>query len=406
MIPRYTGKWEDTANKDTVEKQSASVQKAARSPRFLDILVSYIIIPIAAVFTVILVIYILINIGGKFWTDNLLEPMLVSYAVGIILLTILSGGMESKTARFFRSVFPKVLIPIVLFQIAASILSLGDIGLTHTRYYVILFGLFAAISGILLSLDPIRKTGLIAVMLIACAIISIVPPIDAFTLSRTSQTKRLESVLDRNGMLDGDTIVPNAFVSDEDKEAIITSVEYLFNMGYAKETACLPEDFDFYSNFNDTFGFDAYASPGGINRSVYIALDPAVPFDIEGYDVMSMASISWTEDTTTDGIKPEISNIQRGGMSYTLTEDSSQQRRDIVLWDADGAELIRFGTDAILDWLNRQAVDNENMPQEETSFSVQNETVRMAVVVTRANMERIGREAYCYAELIILIDFI
>ena len=171
-------------------------------------------------FTLILVVYIIKNIGGKFWTDNLLEPMLVSYAITVILVYILASEIENKFTVFFRRVFPKVLVPIVLFQITSSILSLADTGVTHTRYYVILFGVFAAIAGILLSFLPVRKNGIIAAMLIIFSVVSIVPPVDAFTISRTSQTNTLKNVLVKNNMLVNNKIKPNGSISDKDKKTI------------------------------------------------------------------------------------------------------------------------------------------------------------------------------------------
>ena len=156
------------------------------------------------------------SIGGEFWTDNLLEPMLVSYAITVILVYILASEIENKFTWFFRKIFPKVLVPIVLFQITSSTLSLADTGVTHTRYYVILFGLFAAISGILLSILPVRKNGVIAALLIVFATISIVPPVDAFTISRNSQTDALKDVLEQNNMLEDNKIKPNKSITEKD----------------------------------------------------------------------------------------------------------------------------------------------------------------------------------------------
>ena len=172
--------------------QQETIDEAAHCPKFLGVLISYILIPLIAVFTLILVVYIIKNIGGEFWTDNLLEPMLVAYAITVILVYILASEIENKFTAFFRKIFPKVLVPIVLFQITSSILSLTDTGVTHTRYYVILFGLFAAIAGILMSFLPVRKNGVIAALLIVFAVVSIVPPVDAFTVSRINQIDMLK----------------------------------------------------------------------------------------------------------------------------------------------------------------------------------------------------------------------
>ena len=157
LIPIFPGVKNNSKNQEKMDLQKESIDESAHCPKFLEVLISYILIPLIAVFTLILVIYIIKNIGGEFWTDNLLEPMLVSYAITVILVYILASEIENKFTAFFRKVFPKVLVPIVLFQITSSILSLADTGVTHTRYYVILFGLFAAVSGVLLSFLPVKK---------------------------------------------------------------------------------------------------------------------------------------------------------------------------------------------------------------------------------------------------------
>ena len=223
LIPRFPG----VANQEQVQLQDETIQKAAHAPKFLEVLISYIIIPLLAVFTLILLIYIVQNIGGDFWIDNLLEPMLVSYAITVILVYILASEINNRFTELFRKIFPKILIPIVIFQIIASILKMSDMGITHTRYFVIIFGIFAAIVGILLSFLPVRKNGIIALLLIVFSAISIVPPVDAFTTSRNSQIETLKNVLTKNNMLENNQIKANASISDQDKE-IVTKTVRLF----------------------------------------------------------------------------------------------------------------------------------------------------------------------------------
>ena len=238
--------------------KTKTIQKAAHCPKFLEVLISYIIIPLLAVFTFILLIYIVQNIGGDFWTDNLLEPMLVSYAITVILVYILASEINNRFTEWFRKIFPKILVPIVIFQIVSSILKMSDMGLTHNRYFVIIFGVFAAIVGILLSFLPVRKNGIVALLLIIFSAISIVPPVDAFTISRNSQTETLENVLVKNNMLENNQIKANASISDKDKEIITNSMSYLSRMEYTNKIEWLPDDFNMYEDFSDTFGFEEF----------------------------------------------------------------------------------------------------------------------------------------------------
>ena len=134
-----------------------SVKEGISAPKFLTHVISYVFIPVTAVFTVILLIYIIANITGDFWTDNLLEPMLVTYSITVIIVYLLACQLENKIAYYFKLIFPKVLIPIVLFQTISSIIRIGEMGITYGRYYVILFGVFATIAGIIFSFFSVRK---------------------------------------------------------------------------------------------------------------------------------------------------------------------------------------------------------------------------------------------------------
>ena len=218
LIPIYPG--ESNRDPEETKRQSEVVLKAAECPKFFELLISYIIIPLIAVFTIILLVYIIKNIGGEFWSDNLLEPLIVSYSIFVIVLYLLASELENRFTVLFRKILPKVLVPIVVFQIISSLLSLSETGITHTRYYVILYGLFAAVSGILLSFLPVRKNGSVAALLIIFSIFSIVPPVDAFSISKSSQINLVEKVLLENKMIEEDTITPNSHVSNEDKRRL------------------------------------------------------------------------------------------------------------------------------------------------------------------------------------------
>lgn len=181
LIPIYPRKGEGMT-----AEQEEEVSQAVSSPKVLEVLLSYVVVPLAWLYTLILVVYVLLNISGDFWTDNLLEPMLVSYSITIIIITILISSLENPFALWFRKILPKFLLPIVLFQLIASALKIGEVGVTHGRYYVLLFGLFALLTSVIFSFFPIRKSGWIAAILIVFSIISIVPPVDAFTVSRVN----------------------------------------------------------------------------------------------------------------------------------------------------------------------------------------------------------------------------
>ncbi|PLS02298.1 DUF4153 domain-containing protein [Neobacillus cucumis] len=376
LIPNYPVREE--------EGITDSMEHAAKCPKFLEILLSYICIPLLAIFTLILVVYIFKNIGGAFWSDNLLEPMLVSYAITVILLYILVSEIENKFTLFFRKIFPKVLVPIVVFQIASSFISLNETGVTHTRYYVILFGVFAAIAGVLMSILPVRKNGRIAALLILFAVISIVPPVDAFTVSRNSQIATLEKELLKYDMLENNKIRPSDKVSEKDQKIITGTVQYLDQMGYLKEIDWFPKNFDVYKDFYDTFGFHEYQEQGDENQSVYLTMEPSMPINIAGYDQFVQVDLYKSDPNSGE----KISHFNKEGKTFTLLKETKGKQIDLKLMGENSQELIRFNTQEIYDKFYHYNATKGTITPEEATFTKENKRARLKIVVQNVSIEK------------------
>ncbi len=372
LIPVYPG-----ANAKTPAKK---IDDAAHCPKFLEVLISYIIIPLIAVFTLILVIYIVKNIGGRFWQDNLLEPMLVSYSITVILTYILASDLENKFTILFRKIFPKVLVPIVLFQIASSILSLADTGVTHTRYYAILFGIFAAAAGVLLSFLPVRKNGVIAALLIVFAAVSIVPPVDAFTVSRNSQTNTLKNVLMKNNMLADNQIHPNGSISKKDQKTITYTVNYLSMMEYTKKIAWFPKDFKVYDDFKKTFGFEEYQQPAvNMNQGVYLGLKQPAPMKITGYDLFVQTDIYGKGGNET------VCDFEKAGKTYTLRKDPANGQ--ITVYGKKDEKLITFKMKEIYNRFASYQSMKQTISVQEATFTKENSRAKITIVVQNVAVE-------------------
>lgn len=336
LIPNYS-------KKEYNEYEREHMEKMTSYGKFLEILISYIFIPLASVFTFILLIYIVINIRGSFWKNSLLEPMLVSYSIVVILLYVLSSTIKNKFALWFRKIFPKVLIPIVLFQTISSVLKVGDAGIPFTRYYVIMYGLFALFAGILFSFTNIKKNFLIAPVLIGLMCISITPPMDSFSVGKRNQVNILESVLKENNMLNGDTITPNSNIPDKDKEKITSTVEYLTMMGYEDSISYLGMDFEMYMDFGTKFGFEPFYNydigftPNYFNAT--LKSDNGT-ISISGYDTLTFTTVSTYAGNSETQMS--FSNFEINGKNYELKFYGTSGASEIMLMDDSENELISF----------------------------------------------------------------
>lgn len=379
-------------------------------PRFLEILISYIVIPITVIYTVILVLYFLINMRGDFWTDNLLEPLLVSYAITVIIVYILASNLDNRFANTFRLVFPKVLVPIVLFQTIASVLKISEMGITHGRYYVILFGIFATITGLIFSFNQAKNNGLMAVVLLVLATISIIPPIDAFTVSKNNQIHLLEEKLEENDMLEGNDVIPKEDVPTEDQIVITKLTNYLENMGYTDDIDYLPEKYNPYEDFEKTFGFsmtysdETYPGDEKIFESYYLVKDEKFVLPIENFDVVVHHS------AYSSGSEEEPMNVttdfQVNDADYHFEKIEEDNMYRWLIKDNNNQELITFDISQIYDEI-KQRVSDEDVQRysgelilEEATVLFGNDQVQVQVLVDSLEYT----EEYMYGEFYFYIQ--
>lgn len=373
------GNSEDTSEIDINDEYTLELNKAIKPSKFLESLISYIIIPITAIFTVILLLYIIMNITGDFWKDNLMEPLLVAYSITVIIVYLLAKAIHSKSALYFREIFPKVLIPVVLFQTVSSILKIGELGITSGRYYVILFGIFATICAIIFSIRPNHNNNIIAPILIVLSLISIAPPIDAFTISRSNQVNRLTNVLERNDMLKDDKIIPNVNIEEEDKQIIINSVRYLSNMDYLKNISWLAS-YSVSYNFERTFGFNQYSLDDKSPDAWQLYLAERTPIDITEYDFFVEADLFGTNHGDPLKIAPL-------GEGYTLEQDNKNGIGDISFKDGQDNELIRYSLNEIFDSFADRDIRFGEISKDEAEFVTENDNVVLYIVVQSLNQE-------------------
>lgn len=388
LIPGYPGRRElkedilPGAGEETEEEAVHKTEQAKKEEvlvrlitpaRFLEALVSYVIIPIAAVFTVILLLYIITNITGEFWTDNLMEPLLVSYSVVTIIVYLLASTINNAFTKYFRMIFPKVLVPVVLFQTTSSVLKIGEAGITYGRYYVILFGMFAVAAGILFCFRPVRSNGLIAPILVGLSLISILPWIDAFSISRTNQIDRLEGALERNGMLREERIVPKAEVSEKDRQVIISAVHYLNSMGDTKNIKWLAGYHETY-NFEAAFGFAEYAQTKTDGRYVTVTRDQNRPIPVAGYDFLQRMNIHSYDINNMQLAKYEIN-----GKTYGLFVKIYSEYDQVIILEENGREINRI---AMKDIFGKYEANQDKIAAspEEVTFSQDNEASTLTVI--------------------------
>lgn len=371
LLPRFGSLKEDDLK---------MLDRSDNYPKFLEILISYIAIPLIAAYTLVLVAYFVKILITANWPSNEVGIMVLIYSAAGLLVFILSSLLENRFAHLYRMIFPKVLIPVVIMQLVSVWIRLDAYGITESRYYVALFGLFTITVGLLLSIKPVSKNGLIALLAAGFALISIIPPVDVFTLSRDSQIHRVEAYLEADGILKDGKLIPNETASELTKVETTNILTYLDNRSSLKQVTWLPEDFNLYQDMKSTLGFEPTysSSPGEQNQYFYASLDTTKPLNISGYNV----SVVLYSDRYTEGKSSSPYNFTLNGVDYVLSAERVSKNEAIIrVKDSAGKEMISTGLYTFATALTKDGSQSKELATpDEMTLEVEQNGAKMKII--------------------------
>jgi len=377
LLPRFNSEAE-ADREETIE--------ASLYPKFLEVLVSYIAIPLAAIYTLVFAAYFCKILVTLNWPSGQLGGMVLAYAAAGLFIYILASPIENRFTAVYRRLFPIFLIPIVIMQLISVGIRLNAYGITESRYYVAGFGVFSIVCAVSLILKPVKRNGIIAVLAAMLAIISVMPPVDAFTVSRISQIDRLEKMLISEGVLADGRIQVKDNVPLKVREETTNILNYLNNRDYIKYVTWLPEDFNAYNDMNKILGFEpAYPQAEEYEEKEYFYLssDMQEPYIISGYDIIyDSYSDRWAKDYA------EEYDLTVRGKPYKLVfERISEMELQIKVMDAAGQEVISTGLYEFVKTLPLHSSPNGkgNIEAEKMTLEVENDGYKLRVMLQNVN---------------------
>jgi hypothetical protein len=399
------------------EEDQTFLQEATSYPQVLKVLISYIVIPLIAAYSLVLIFYFGKILVTFVWPSGLLGPMILAYsAVGLIVL-VLASHLEGKAAAIYRQVFPKVLILMVIMQLISVYIRLDAYGITEGRYYVTLFGIYSLACAIVLSIKPVAKNFVIAVLGASFAIVSVIPPVDAFTVSRNSQITRIEQMLIADGVLTDGKIIPKADASLELRRETTSILNYLERRNYLQYIAWLPaemkeDDPRSYGrltadNLEKIFGFKpAYGGVSPDTQYFYAHLDMQKPMDVSGYDVL-VATSTYRNMPEGKGIPNTPSHdIQIRGQNYRLTvERLTPLEARVSVKEANGNELVGTNLYEFAKTLTGVSTESkELLDPEAMTILVEKDGYKLKVMFQNINMN-LGTGEYAGADYDFFVFF-
>ena len=236
---------------------------------------------------------------------------------------------KNKFARFFVRFGGLLMLPVVAVQCIAVGVRVANYGLTTARTASIAFIVVTVafmVSSLVKAFD-IKKAFLFSSALLLVLTVS---PLNFMSIPVYQQSAALKNVLSKNGMLDGEAIVPNGDIVDEDKAKIISAYDYLMyyapdeiTPSYIAETSA--------EAFEDVFGFEKsyYTLYGNEDRDYGRDTEPYVYDDYYytfcNYDFLKQEE--WRDISEYDGIIYTSKTYDEEEVPYIFYTDGQGRTR-------------------------------------------------------------------------------
>lgn len=259
-----------------------------------------IVTPVLLIYTGILYLYFIKMFAKGEIPSNLIRNLFIWYGlVSVISLFFHSSYMDEKISRWMVTRYSRLALTTILVYLYALYLRIQDVGITEARYLGLVFGIYVALSLIVLVWQEGRDNRTLAIILVIFLLLSSVGPQSMTAVSKRSQEKRLVGYLLSNDMLSHGKIVPKKKLKEEDKREITSIVNYLATQHNPAEVKYLPKDFTM-DRFDQLFGFppeyyngtvttEEEASSPGID---YYSSEYQEALDIRGYDKYYLLNFS------------------------------------------------------------------------------------------------------------------
>ena len=194
---------------DEIEKRKQEVT----FNKIIKIFGLYILLPILAVYTLILYVY-LIQIIFKWqlpngWVSTLVSALGIGGFVCIMILHPLYLSKENKFVDRFSRLFPALLFPLLILMTIGIVRRIADYGLTINRMYVLILNLWFYGISIYLFVKQSKQVKGIIISFAAVAFLSSVGPWSVFCITRSSLKTQLKKELTDAHLIKNDKIILN-----------------------------------------------------------------------------------------------------------------------------------------------------------------------------------------------------
>ena len=221
-------------------------------PSIFNLLIKFVIIPLIAIYTGVLYIYMAKTVISMQLPKGLISHLVLWYTAFsvIIMILITPFTQKDKFLRNFKKYFPYFSIPLIFASLFALFQRIYQYGITEKRYYVLIL-IFWLLFCVILFIRKMNITG-IFISLIACVVIAVYTPFSAKSVSNFSQKERLKRMLVKYGALkDGKISKITQKLADREGNQIHTIIVYISNNSTIQKLNFKNEKGEVYSTLED-----------------------------------------------------------------------------------------------------------------------------------------------------------
>lgn len=272
--------------RDTVDPRREITEK---QPRFVEILLGYILVPVILALAVVLILWVARNTISGFQPEfSGLFRITLWFALGGLWLHVMISEHAGGLVSFYRKAFPPAALVILAFSARSLVFQLGRFGLMTAEYFFILVWLLAVVSLILILWRKAAAHRTILLLLSALTVLAVFPFVGFTELPVRVQGARLETLLIREGLLSGDELIPAATEPEEEvRRQVTVMVQFLAGSRQDRVPEWFRRDLSQPAAFRESFGFEQkwpdYDLPGGGSGPGLILQLPPSAVDISGY---------------------------------------------------------------------------------------------------------------------------
>lgn len=215
-----------------IPEKTTELEKITNYPKGLKLFAQYIVIPLVAIYFLILYSYSAKVLITGIWPEGFLAYMIICFAgAGIaaaLLLYPLQKTAEQPWIKWFSRIFYIAVLPMTGMLFWAIWIRIAEYGITEKRYYVIVLGVWLIGISLYYIFSKNKNIILVASSLSLIAVLSAIGPWSATNISEASQVNRLANILERNGLwLDGQLTLAEVIMASRDETEAEEILYYL-----------------------------------------------------------------------------------------------------------------------------------------------------------------------------------